>query len=238
MRKIRVDGLDIFRGLALLFMMIYHFTYDLNYFHFIYVDMNHTTIFLVSRYIIMSMFLFSVGVSLALVHKNSINWKSIKKRLIQLGTASSIVTVATYFVFPTSWIYFGILHFILIASLLGVIFIPYPKLSILLALLLLIGSYLNILNMHGLYNLLQPILHLPLYTEDLVPLTPWFAIVLLGVSSVYYMLHEKIFKSYIFQKKNMVTNTLKVMGKNSLLIYLIHQPIFFMGFELFNRLFT
>ena len=52
--KKRVIGLDVFRGWALLFMMTYHFTFDLNYFRFIHVDMNHEPMFLLSRYTIMS----------------------------------------------------------------------------------------------------------------------------------------------------------------------------------------
>ncbi|CAA6811436.1 MAG: Unknown protein, partial [uncultured Sulfurovum sp.] len=64
MKTKRIDGLDIFRGFAILGMILYHFTYDLNYFSIFSIDMNHNSIILILRYSIMSMFLLSVGMSL------------------------------------------------------------------------------------------------------------------------------------------------------------------------------
>ena len=162
MHKQRIEGLDTFRGLALLLMVLYHFSYDLNHFHLITVDMNHAILFLAFRYTIMTMFLLSVGISLTLVHQQQIQWKSIKKRIFLLGSASILVSIATYIEFPHSWIYFGILHFILIASLLGLLFLPYPKIAFTTAILILLASASNILTMQALFERMQPIFHLPL----------------------------------------------------------------------------
>jgi uncharacterized membrane protein len=237
--KKRVIGLDIFRGWALLFMIFYHFTFDLNYFGFIHVDMNHEPLFQLSRYTIMSMFLLSVGISLALIHQSKIRWHSVKKRLFQLGLASTLVSLATYFVFPNSWIYFGILHFILVASLFALPFLKYPKIALITALLILIGTAMKLLHTHGIFTFLQPLLHLPpLYSEDLVPLVPWFAVVLLGTVMVYYQLHEKVFTLSFFTNHNRLNKLLKFMGQHSLLIYLMHQVLLFLGFELFLMLFS
>ena len=234
MDKQRINGLDIFRGWALLFMIAYHFTFDLNHFHFISVDMNHTVGFLIARYTIMSMFLLGVGISLALAHKNGIKWKAVGKRVLILGIASALVTIATYVEFPYSWVYFGILHFILLASLLALPFLFFPKIALTTAIILLVGSASNLLHMHGVFAFLQPILNLPpLYSEDLVPLTPWFAVVLLGTVVVNYKLHEKIFKSKFFNTSFSLNKTLKFMGQYSLIIYLIHQPILFLLFDLY-----
>ncbi len=238
MLKKRLEGLDIFRGLAIFFMVIYHFSYDLNYFHFISVDMNHTHGFLIARYTIMSMFLLSVGISLALTHRDSIQWQSVRKRTIHLTLASLLVTIATYIIFPNSWVYFGILHFILVASLLLLPLIHLPKVSLILALFILLGSATNTLNMHQLFTLVQSPLMLPTYSEDLVPLFPWFAVVLLGAVSVHYNLHTKLFKQKIFSYNTPLHKLLKKMGQHSLLIYLLHQPILFGAFELYFTLFS
>jgi len=232
----RVEGLDIFRGLALLLMMCYHFTYDLNHFNYIDVNMNHSLPFLLSRYTIMTMFLLSVGISLALVHSQQIRWKSIQKRMLLLGGASIIVSIGTFVVFPHSWVYFGILHFILVASLVGLLFLNYPKTSLATALLILIASATNTLTMQPLFQYLQPLLQLPHYTEDLVPFIPWFAVVLLGMVLVAYQLHKKIFTHALFSTNSRLNRGLKLMGRHSLFIYLIHQPIFFGGFMLFSTL--
>ena len=238
MRKERLIGLDIFRGLALLLMMTYHFTYDLNHFGFINVDMNHTQGFLLFRYTIMTMFLLSVGVSLALVHQNGIKWSSVRKRLIQLGIASLVVTIATYVVFPNSWVYFGILHFILLASLVTLPLLRFPKTTLLLALLILIASATKSIDMNSFFQLLQSPLHLPRYTEDLVPFVPWVAVVLLGMSLVQQNYHQQLFNSKAFTQNSPFHKILKKMGQHSLLIYLLHQAVFFGAFELYFMLFS
>jgi len=234
----RIDGLDIFRGFAILAMVLYHFTYDLNYFRIISLDMNHTPTILLIRYSIMSIFLLSVGMSLALAHKNAIRWSAMRKRVLQLGSASLLVTIATYFVFPSSWIYFGILHFILVASLITVILLKFPKVTLGLTLIILIGSVTNFLNMHALYALLQVPLSLPKYTEDLVPLFPWLAVVFIGTLLIHYNFHEKIFTLPLFNVKFHINKLLKKMGQHSLLIYLIHQGILFGAFEMYFRFFS
>jgi len=234
----RIDGLDIFRGFAILAMVLYHFTYDLNYFRIISLDMNHTPTILLIRYTIMSIFLLSVGMSLALAHKGAIRWSAMRKRVLQLGSASLIVTITTYFVFPSSWIYFGILHFILVASLITVMLLKFPKVTLGLTLIILIGSVTHLLNMHALYALLQVPLALPSHTEDLVPLFPWLAVVFIGTLLVHYNLHEKIFTLPIFNVKFRINKLLKKMGQNSLLIYLIHQGILFGAFEMYFRFFS
>ncbi len=234
----RIDGLDIFRGLAILCMILYHFTYDLNYFRIISVDMNHTFGFLVARYSIMTMFLLSVGISLSLAHKNAIKWLGIRKRILQLGLASIIVSIATYVVFPTSWVYFGILHFVLLSSLITLPLLKFPKITLLLAILILLGSATKLLHLHGLYAELKIPLSLPLHSEDLVPLFPWLAVVFIGTLISHYDLHKKIFNFKIFSYDSIIHKTLKIMGQHSLLIYLIHQAILFGAFELYFIFFS
>ncbi|CAA6823827.1 MAG: Mlr1315 protein [uncultured Sulfurovum sp.] len=239
MKEQRLNGLDIFRGMAILLMIMYHFTFDLNYFKIIAINMDETTTFLIMRYTIISMFLFTVGVSLGLNHQKEIQWKSVRKRMLQLGTASIMVSIATYVVFPISWVYFGILHFILVASLMTLPLIKFPKTSLILSLFILLGSASGFLNLHPLFNLLQAPLNLPtIYCEDLVPLFPWWSVVLLGTVSVHYQIHHKIFNANIFTQNSKINTLLKKMGQYSLLIYLIHQPILFATFELYFRFFS
>jgi uncharacterized membrane protein len=239
MSKTRIVGLDIFRGWAILFMITYHFTFDLNHFHFISVDMNHTVAFLIARYSIMSMFLLGVGISLALAHQQFIKWKGIRKRVLQLGIASVLVSIATYVEFPHSWVYFGILHFILLASILTLPFLFFPRVTFISAIVILIGSATNLLHTHGIFAFLQPLLNLPpLYAEDLVPLTPWFSVVLFGTLIVHYEIHEKIFRHNFFKEALSLNKILKFMGQHSLIIYLSHQPILFFAFDTFFKFFS
>ncbi len=239
MKKSRVKGLDIFRGWALLLMIIYHFNYDLSYFQVMKIDLNSSSFFLPFRYTIISMFLLSMGISLSLVHRKSILWRKLKKRIFLLSLASISVTIATYIVFPNSWIYFGILHFILLASIVALPFLNYPKIALLFAILIFIGSATETLTVHPIFNLLQPILHLPpVHTQDVISIFPWFGVVLLGTVIAYYDLHQKVFNQKIFNNSSLVNRVLKFMGQHSLLIYLIHQLILFFAFESYFRLIT
>ena len=239
MKNRRVIGLDIFRGWALLLMIIYHFSYDLNYFHIIEINLNSSIFFQLFRYTIISMFLLSMGISFSLVHRKSISWSKLKKRILLLGLASLAVSVATYLLFPNSWVYFGILHFILLSSLLALPFLKHPKVALVSAILIFIGSATKSLTVHSLFNFLQPILHLPpMHTEDLVSIFPWFGVVLIGTVITYYDIYLKIFTQKIFSSNTPLNKLLKFLGQHSLLIYLIHQPILFVAFESYFKLFS
>ena len=233
MRTNRINSLDIFRGWAIVLMIAYHFSYDLKYFGYISVDLDNDTFWVYSRYVIITMFLVSVGMSLKLAHTPNIKWHKMKSRILLLGGASLLVSVATYFQFPDTWVYFGILHFILFASWAGLLFLPYPLLALTTAIIIFIGTSLGWLHMHALFALLQEPLHLPPgYTEDIVRFFPWFGAVLIGMVIFTYHLHTKIFSNAFFRTKLLPNKTLAFLGRHTLIIYLIHQPILFGIFKI------
>lgn len=235
----RIEGLDIFRGIALLFMITYHFIYDLNHFNLIAIEINQSIPLLVLRYSIMSMFILGAGMSLILTHQNGLNWKSIQKRLLQLGLASLAVSMATYLVFPDSWIYFGILHFILLSSILVLPLIAFPKTTLVLALFIFIASHLGYLHLQDVFALLKEPLGLPSpHSQDLVPLFPWLTPLLIGMFLVQSNYHQKIFNHKFFKMDCARNKLLKKMGQHSLVIYLLHQPILFLGFDVYFRFFS
>jgi len=227
MQTNRLIELDIFKGWAIVLMVLFHFCYDLNYFKYIHIDLHHDTFWIVARYVIVSMFLLGVGMSLAIAHTPKIQWHKVRKRILLLGGASLLISFATYVVFPHSWVYFGILHFILLASLLGLLFLKHPAVSLFVACVILLGTQMGWLNLHGLFLYLQGPLHLPKYTEDFVPIFPWFAVVLIGMVSVAYGYHRSILQN-IFFKPNLAHNKiLATLGRNALRIYLVHQAVLF-----------
>jgi len=227
MRQNRLLGLDIFRGWAILLMVLFHLAYDLNYFQFIEINLKKDFFWEYARYVIVNMFLFSVGISLALVHTPKIRWKSMYKRTLMLGLASVLVSIATYIQFPHRWVYFGILHFILFASWIGLIFIPFPRLSFLLGFFILLGSYFGFLHTQYLFDMLQFPLHLPKYTEDLVVFFPWFGVVLFGIGFVGFAWQDKVFTLPLFNSTNRFNLLLAFSGRHALIIYLLHQPLLF-----------
>lgn len=223
----RLPALDLFRGLAVGLMIIYHFCYDLNHFAYIDIDMQNSFAWRSFRYFIMALFLFSVGVSLSLANQNGIVFSKVWHRLAQLGLASSIVSIGSWTQFQETWIYFGILHFILVSSLLGLIFLNYPKLSLGLSVLLFLGSLGDILHTNWLFSQLQPVINLPNTTEDLVPFFPWFSVVLLGIGLTKLGLTQVFLKHHFWQNTWLPKTPFSFFGRHSLLVYLLHQPILF-----------
>jgi len=224
----RLNGLDTLRGIAIVLMVAFHFSYDLNYFGYIKINILHDPFWLYFRILIVSIFLFCVGISLALANKNGINWAKVKKRAAILGASAIAVSIGTYIVFPHGWVYFGILHAIFIFSLIGLFFINKAYISLVVGILILVVFFYFKIDMHPLFVLLAKPLHLPLhFTVDLVPVIPWFSVVLAGIALVNLNLHKSFFNSYLLNSNTQINSTLQKLGRKSLIIYLIHQPILF-----------
>ncbi len=123
----RFDVIDVARGVALVAMAAYHFTWDLAYFGVISANAPFTTPMRVASHAIGSVFLALAGVSLALAHANGFRWRAFSMRLARIGAAATLVTAATYAIAPETVIGFGILHCIFAASLLATPFLSDPQ---------------------------------------------------------------------------------------------------------------
>ncbi len=215
--------LDFIRGIAILLMVVFHLCFDLNNFHFIDIDIYHRVDrdWFYFRMIILTLFISCVGISLALANEEKIDIQKVKKRFIQLSFFSVLITLASYITFPQTWIYFGILHFITLASVMALLFVRFEWIALILGVLIVALFNLNIISMHWLYELLKEVLYLPERTEDLVPLTPWFGVVLIGI----FIGKKRLFLFPL--PSNKLTEFIGLLGKHSLVIYLVHQPLFF-----------
>jgi len=119
----RLNAIDVARGVALVAMAGYHFTWDLSYFGVIPASTPFTTPMRVASHTIGSAFLALAGVSLALAHARGWNGRGYLMRLARIGVAAALVTGATYVVAPETPIGFGILHCIFVGSLLAAPFL-------------------------------------------------------------------------------------------------------------------
>src|SRR5215831_13116264 len=113
---------DTLRGFAIVLMFAYHLSFDLNFFGAVRIDFNHDPFWLGFRTLIVSLFLGLVGVSLVLAGATGFNREAYLTRLGRILGCAILVSAGSYLVFPESFIYFGILHFIFAASILGVPF--------------------------------------------------------------------------------------------------------------------
>ncbi len=124
----RIELLDLARGIALIAMASYHFTWDLEFFGYAPPGMTGFGGWKLYARCIASSFLFLVGVSLVIAHYNGIRWPGFWKRLAMVAGAAAAISAATYIFVPESFIFFGILHEIALASVLGLAFLRLPPL--------------------------------------------------------------------------------------------------------------
>jgi uncharacterized membrane protein len=226
----RLIGLDVFRGWAIVLMIVFHFAYDLAFFRFIDANLARDAFWVYFRYVIVTIFMVSVGVSLALVHTPRIRWDRVGRRASVLGAASIVVTIATWVQSPHAWVYFGILHLIFVSSVVGLLFVGRPAMALVVAMVIFWGSYGDgwLWQMqHALFNQLRPTLHLPYRTEDLARFFPWFGAILLGISAQGWGWHDRFFSNPLFASSNGFNDALAFLGRHALVIYLIHLPVLF-----------
>ncbi len=218
----RIVTIDAARGIAVALMIAYHFSFDLNYFGIIHQDMNHERFWLASRAFIVSLFLILAGISLVLA--SSLDARHFWKRQGRLLAAAAAVTAGSWLMFPKSYIYFGILHFIFTASLIGRVFLNFPEAALFsgLAVIAFGLDYSNPLFDLPYLNWIGLMTHKP-YTEDYVPIFPWLGVVLIGIF-LGNLLFERT-KSAWIRLEIPVMKFPSLIGRHSLAIYLLHQPI-------------
>ena len=227
----RLQGLDTLRGVAIVLMVIFHFCFDLKNFGYADFDLKHGEFWKYFRYFIVSMFILLAGISAQLTHARGINTNNLLKRILLLSGASLIVSIGSYTQFPSSWIYFGILHFFLFVSVAGLPFLRFPKISLFFGIFIILGYNMSWIDMHWLYSFVQKALSLPVaYTQDLVSLVPWFGVYLLGLAAGYYKIQELCLNRAFFNKNNIINSSLSFVGKHSFIIYLVHQIVLFTMF--------
>lgn len=227
-RRSRLPFFDVLRGVALVAMTIYHFTWDLEFYGWLLPGTIQQFGWVFFARCIASSFLFLVGISLVLAHGDGVRWQPFWKRFAQVALAAAAITAATYVAFPQTFIFFGILHAIALFSILGLAFvrIGWPLTAACAAGILLIWLTVE----------LEPFSHPLLWwtglgptirqSNDYVPLFPWFAATLFGMAFVRLALSrgwlEAIGK---IGTPPPIQRPLTFIGRHSLVYYLLHQPI-------------
>ena len=226
---------DSLRGIAVILMIAYHFLFDLSFFGVYNIDVNSGLPWFVAR-LTASTFIFLMGLSLTLsssraeMSGNYIHTNLFRKYLsrgIRIFTLGLIITLTTWFFIPQEFIIFGVLHFIGISIILAYPFLKRKNLNLILGIIIIIvGIYLE--NLSFSFDWLMWLGFVPstLQTVDYFPIFPWFGIVLLGI-----FFGRLLYKNYKRQFKlpdlssNYLIRSFSFIGRNSLIIYLIHQPI-------------
>ncbi|MDR0781035.1 MAG: DUF1624 domain-containing protein, partial [Pseudomonadales bacterium] len=106
----RHNHIDALRGLAMLGMIAYHFSFDLNHFGYLWQDFYADPFWTWQRTGIVSLFLLCAGIGQALAVCNGQEWPRFWRRWAQVAGCALLVSVGSWLMFPRSWISFGVLH--------------------------------------------------------------------------------------------------------------------------------
>jgi uncharacterized membrane protein len=220
----RIAAIDALRGGAILAMIGYHFAFDLTWFGIFRADFNNDTLWLTLRALIVSAFLLLVGVSLVLALQARMSRHRFWRRIALIAFCAMLVTAGSYFAFPQSFITFGILHCIALSSVIAWPLVRYP-LAALIAGVAIIGIGLQVqLSMFDTrwLNWVGMMTHKP-PTEDYVPLFPWLGVVLVGVAAGGWLARKDFLPLQPLSRS--APRWLNWVGRHSLLIYMVHQPV-------------
>jgi len=211
----RIWEIDFLRAIAIILMVIFHIVYDVNEFLGIEADYLSGFWYWEGKTSAL-MFIFLAGISSGF-SKNTV------KRGIKILIFAMVITLVTYIFFREQYIRFGILH------LLGTSMVLFPLLKKMNNVLLFISAVFIALTSISIKStlvdtsLLLPfgVMYRGFVTLDYYPISPYLSVFILGILAykMYYYKGQSIFK---FHYKN---EYLSIISKNSLAIYLIHQPV-------------
>jgi uncharacterized membrane protein len=230
----RFIELDILRGCAIIFMIILHLFWDLDYFGILPLNKNFYSL----NIIVPVMFFLLVGICQAVNNnKYKDQPKKMYLRTIQRGlwvlNLGMLLTLLTTIVLPDRPIMFGVLHCIGCCLILSAPFIKFKATSnAVFATMIIIGGILigacftienpNILQLAAGFHQSN----IGQHTIDYFPVLPWLGVCLLGIAlgNILYKENTRRFPLPDLSRYK-PTKLFTWLGQHSLTIYLLHQPI-------------
>lgn len=243
MKVERLWEVDFLRGIAIILMIIFNWSFALSYLR-IYTLNGGLFYWYIFPRLIGGMFIFLAGLSLTLMYNHIKSKEGAYRKFFSRGLKiffiGLLITIITFITFPQAFIIFGILHFIGISIILGYFFLKYNKLNLILGLFIIaFGFYLQSFSFNFPWLLWLGFIPANFYTFDYWPILPWFGVTLLGLffGNLLYKNGKRSFKIKDFSN-SLVTRFLDFLGRNSLAIYLLHQPLLIfilliLGFKIF-----
>jgi uncharacterized membrane protein len=230
--SLRFDRLDALRGVAIVWMTVYHFAFDLNHFGWIKQNFYHDPIWTWQRTCILSLFLLCAGAGQAVALHQGQSWPRFWKRWAQVALCALLVSAGSYLMYPKTFIYFGVLHGI--AAMLIIVRLtahwgawlwPLGLLAVASKFIALyavsMSANLQFLNEKG-FNVLGLISKLPV-TEDYVPIFPWLGLMWWGVAAAQWFLKNR--PTVLTAQLPSAAKWLSFLGTWSLTFYMLHQPV-------------
>lgn len=225
--------LDALRGLAMVWMTGFHFCFDLNHLGWWRQDFYTDPFWTAQRTVIVSLFLLCAGLAHALAHPvGNGSGARFGRRWAQVAGCALLVTAGSWWMFPLSFIYFGVLHALAVMLLLARLSAGWGQgLWLAGALALVLPALAPWLHAHwsgaGLLdsralNWLGLVSRKPV-TEDYVPLLPWLGVLWWGLAAGQWVVRQR--PTWLAGALPVALRPLAVLGRWSLSYYMLHQPV-------------
>lgn len=230
----RYEAVDALRGLAMLWMTVFHFCFDLSHFGLWPQNFRVDPFWTTQRTLIVSLFLFCAGLGQAIALHQGQGWLRFGRRWLQIAGCALLVTAGSLVMFPGSYIHFGVLHgmaaMLLVARvtaawgswlwLAGLMALALPPLFQQ-ALPVVWPEAASVFNSKAL-NWLGLVTRKP-FTEDYVPVLPWLGVLWWGLACGQWLLsaHTRAIQSPLPDG----LAPLATLGRWSLSYYMLHQPV-------------
>jgi uncharacterized membrane protein len=237
--RLRFGAVDALRGGAIVWMTAFHFCFDLNYFGYWRQNFYADPLWTWQRTAIVSLFLFCAGLGQAIATQQGQSWQRFWRRWAQVAGCALLVTAGSYWMFPNSFIYFGVLHGIAVMLIVVRLLAPWGRrhpmgLCVLGALAIAakfmaayamnttaLAPIAEIFNGRAL-NWLGLITRLPI-TEDYVPIVPWLGVMLWGLACGQWLLAHRPRRLAVAVPRRGAA--LAWLGRHSLPWYMLHQLV-------------
>lgn len=228
----RLNTIDTLRGVAIVWMTLFHFSFDLNQFRYIQQNFYTDPFWTTQRTIIVSLFLFCAGLGQAVAVLQGQSWLRFWKRWVQVAACALLVTAGSYWMYPKSFIYFGVLHGIALMLMVVRLTAGWGQwlwlaggfviaMKFVAAYAHASSTALGFLNEMA-FNWLGLIGRKPV-TEDYVPLVPWLGVMWWGMAAGQWMLANR--PGLLNRPIPQVAAPLAWLGRWSLSWYMLHQPV-------------
>jgi uncharacterized membrane protein len=228
----RFDSIDLLRGMAIVWMTLYHFCFDLNQSGYLRENFYLDTFWTTQRTLIVSMFLFCAGLAQAVALQQGQSARQFARRLLQIGACALLVTAGSWIMFPKSFIYFGVLHGIALMLLMVRLTASWGQwlwgAGAAVIMLQFLAPYAHshwpaaeFLNDRA-FNWLGLVSRKPV-TEDYVPLVPWLGVMWWGTAAGQWLLGNR--RQWLSFAVAPAVAPLTWLGRWSLTWYMLHQLV-------------
>lgn len=225
---------DFFKGVGIVMVMVYHFVFDLNFFSVVRTNPLVGFWWWFGRFSA-SVFLVAVGMNLVFsFEKHHSHWRSVRRGLKILGWGL-VISVVTWFFLGDLFVRFGVLHFIGSVVLLSPLFLGLNDFLIGFLSLTVLFLFVLFTSVRVSSEWFLPLGLVParFVSVDFYPLIPWLSLPLLGVliARGFYLsgLRDEFLPDL---SSNFFVRSVGFLGKRSLFLYLVHQPLFLLFFYL------